>query len=150
MIVKGSVLLALAGGVLAALQSSAAGAQLRCTEQRVEYLVGGTGAAGARSRMCAHASAPGGGGLRKGRAVDQVGNAASPGHRPVIVQPDDDGRRAILNHELDKERDALRRLQAQEGAGGADAQLAVNRHQSNIRALAAELQRLPASVRRQP
>lgn len=45
---------------------------------------------------------------------------------------------------------ALRRLQAQEGAGGADAQLAVNRHQSNIRALEAELQRLPASVRRQP
>ena len=85
MIVKGSVLLALAGGVLAALQPSAAGAQLRCTEQRVEYLVGGTGAAGARSRMCAHDSAPGGGGLRKGSAVDQVGNAASPGHRPVIV-----------------------------------------------------------------
>ncbi len=145
MIVKGSVLLALAGGVLAALQPSTAGAQLRCTEQRVEYLVGGTGAAGARSRMCAHASAPG-----KGSAVEQVGNAASPGHTPVIVQPDDDGRRAILNHELDKERDALRRLQAQEGAGGADAQLAVNRHQSNIRALEAELQRLPASVRRQP
>ncbi len=43
MIVKGSVLLALAGGVLAALQPSAAGAQLRCTEQRVEYLVGGRG-----------------------------------------------------------------------------------------------------------
>ncbi|WKK90981.1 hypothetical protein QY917_07450 [Diaphorobacter sp. C33] len=82
--------------------------------------------------------------------MEQVGNAASPGHTPVIVQPDDDGRRAILNHELDKERDALRRLQTQEGAGGADAQLAVNRHQSNIRALEAELQRLPASVRRQP
>ncbi len=55
MIVKGSVLLALAGGVLAALQPSAAGAQLRCTEQRVEYLVG---VRGLRVRAAGYARMP--------------------------------------------------------------------------------------------
>jgi len=107
---------------------------VRCTDQRVEFLVGGAGQQTGR-KMCAQAPS---------RASD---TASTQPHRAVVVKPDDDGRRDILQQELRKEREALAAMDSSKRAdAGTRESVAASeeraRHVEDLKAIEAELRRL--------
>lgn len=129
----GSIALIAFGGV------TAAHADMRqCSEHRVDYLVGGVGKNGGGGRTCgvALATTP-----APAAARGPSGAGASLGR---TMTPDDEGRREILQQELDKARSALSELDKNPvpipGAGTLAEQRA--RRVSDISSLEAELGRL--------
>lgn len=110
----------------------------QCNEHRVDYLVGGFGKPGAGGRTCGETTA-----VAHAPVTSRAPAGAGTG-RSSVVAPDDEGRRSILQQELDKTRTSLaaldRSLVLIPGAGTLAEQRA--RKVADISALEAELSRL--------
>ncbi|QMV72837.1 hypothetical protein HS961_08300 [Comamonas piscis] len=131
----------------AALSAAPAGAQTVCKDEGVEYLLGGAAAAGpgckaavappARRTLRTAASAP---------APTQTPSQSSrPRERADFGQ---DERRLILETELKKAQQVLQGFsQALGGSAGSAAPADKTRALADVRALTAELARLPQAVR---
>lgn len=129
---------------LGAFASSAAPADnvRACRQGNVEFLVGGgsdVGCPGADDGPAPAAAA------RRRPRNTTAGEPVVSGdteRRGAVMQPDDQGRREILNQEMDQERRALARLSSTKADDPADQSQQMARHRANISALEAEIRRL--------
>lgn len=121
-------------GLLVFASVTVASAEMRqCSEHRIEYLIGGVGKTGPGGRTCSASTA----------ATPEPRNPAAPtGGR--VMKPDDEGRREILQQELEKTRASFLELDKNPvlipGAGTLAEQRA--RKMADITSLQAELGRL--------
>ncbi len=131
----------------AVLGAAPAGAQTVCKDDGVEYLLGGAAAAGPGCK--AVAAAPARRTLRTAAAAPAPAHTQSPSPRPrERADFGQDERRLILETELKKAQQALQGFsQALGGSAGSAAPADKTRALADVRALTAELARLPPAVR---
>ena len=115
-----------------------------CKHNQVEYLVGGGGGGGGSDgSIC---SSGDDGVLTTPRSRSR--SAAEPlvgddtGRKSVVMRPDDEGRREILNQELQNEQRAINRLATAKPSDSAEQAQQLTRHRANLTALEAEIRRL--------
>lgn len=136
----------------AALGTAPAVAQTVCKNDGVEYLLGGAAAAGPGCKAAAAAAvaaAPARRTLRTAASSPAATHTPSPATRPrERADFGQDERRLILETELKKAQQALQGFsQALGGSGGSAAPADKTRALADVRALTAELARLPPAVR---
>ena len=142
----GSLAAAAALLLTAALGTAPAGAQTVCKDDGVEYILGGAAAAGPGCK--AAAAAPARRTLRTAAAAPAPAHTQSPSPRPrERADFGQDERRLILETELKKAQQVLQGFsQALGGSDGSAAPADKTRALADVRALTAELARLPPAV----
>ena len=131
----------------AALGTAPAVAQTVCKDEGVEYILGGAAAAGPGCK--AAAATPARRTLRTAASSPAATHTPSPATRPrERADFGQDERRLILETELKKAQQALQGFsQALGGSAGSAAPADKTRALADVRALTAELARLPPAVR---